>query len=93
MRCFEPALDPVPLLGAHDARDQVEGEGALRAGRVAVDVEGDAHLDEDALGRLLAALQLALAEGADRLEQQTGLGPGRPVVEHLVVEAAGVVRA
>ena len=88
----QPALDPVPLLGADDAGNEVEREEPLGAGGVAVDVEGDAHLHEHALGRLLAALQLALAQAADGVEQKLCFGP-RPAVgvEHLIVEAAGVV--
>src|SRR6185503_12629152 len=35
---LQPALDPVPLLRRDDARHEIEGEGALGAGRVAVDV-------------------------------------------------------
>ena len=41
---LQPALDPRPLFGRHDARDQVEGKDSLRSGRFAVHIEGDAQL-------------------------------------------------
>ena len=89
---LQPALDPVPFLGRDDARNQIEGERPLGAGRVAVDVEGDAELDEDALGGLLAAFELAITERLDRVEQELRLGAWlRRRVEDLVVEPAGVV--
>ena len=68
------------------------GKDPLGAGRVAVDVEGDAQLQQQALGRLLAALQLAVVERLDGVEQQPRLGARLARrVEHLVVEAVGVV--
>ena len=73
---LEAALDPVPFLGRHDARNQVEGEDAFGAGGVAVDVEGDAQLQQQALGGVLAAQQLPVVERFDGVEQQAGLGPG-----------------
>ena len=39
---LQPALDPAPLLGADDARHEVERKNPLRALRVAIDVERDA---------------------------------------------------
>src|SRR5205085_6145515 len=56
---LEAALDVVPLGGADDARDQVEGEDALGALIVAVDVEGDAELQEEPFGGVLVAEKLA----------------------------------
>ena len=91
---LQPALEPRPLLGAHDTGHQVEWKRTLGAGRIAVDVERNPELDEHAFGRLLATLQLALAKRADGFEQQTGFDPGpATVVEEFVVEATGFVRA
>ena len=39
---LESAFDAVPLRRRDDARDQVERKDSLRAGRIAVDVKGDA---------------------------------------------------
>ena len=89
---LEAALDPVPLLGADDARNQVEGENALRARRISVDVEGDAHLEEQALRRALAAQKLALLERLDGVEQQASLRPHHSgIVEHLIPESLGLI--
>ena len=92
MRCFSPRSSQFHSSRAHDARHEVERERTLGAGRVAVDVERDAELHEDAFGSLLTPLQLAVAERADRVEQELRLGAWLPrLVEHLVVEPAGVV--
>ena len=89
---FEPALDPLPLLGAHDAGDQVERKNALRAGGVAVDVEGDAHLQQQTLGGTLAAQQLPVFERLNGLEQQAGFRPDLAAgVEHLVMKTISLI--
>src|SRR5581483_9058418 len=69
-----------------------EGEDALGARGIAVDVEGDAHLKQEALGSMLVAQQVAFRQGLDGLDKQAGMGP-RPAIafEHLVVEAFGAV--
>jgi hypothetical protein len=88
----QPALDDLPLRSGHDARQQIEREDALGAGAVAVDVEGDAHVEQCALGRTLALQELALGQAVDELDERLGLGPrtGR-AREHLVVVLAGGV--
>ena len=42
----QSALNVLPLAGGNDARHEVDGEDALRAARVAIDVEGDALTEE-----------------------------------------------
>jgi hypothetical protein len=88
----ESPFEPVPFLGANDARHEIERKRALGPGSVAVHVEGDPELHQDPLGRLLTPLELTVAQRADRFEEKLRFGP-RParVVEHLVVEPAGVV--
>ncbi len=93
MRCFRPRSMTLPLGGGDDARDQVEGENALRAGRIAVHVEGDAHLQQQALGGALVAQQVAIREALDGIHQQADVRPRRAVVlEHFVVEVFGPIR-
>ena len=67
---LEAAFDAVPFVRRDDARDQVEGEDAFGAGGVAVDVEGDAQLQQQALGGVLVAEQLAIGERLDDLLDQ-----------------------
>ena len=89
---LQAALDVVPFGRRDDARHQVEGEDALGAGRVAVDVEGDAHLQQQALGGVLVAQQVALGERLDGIHQQPGVRPRAAVgVEQFVVKAFGLV--
>ena len=90
---LETPLDAVPFSGGHDTRDQVEREDPVRPGRVAIDVEGDAHLEQHPLGRALVAQQLAVRQGFDGLQQKPGVRPKTAVLlEHLVVIALRIVR-
>ena len=84
---LEAALDPVPFGGRDDPRDDVERKDPLGAGAVAVDVERDPHVQQRALGRLLAAQQLAVRHRLDQLDQRPG-GRSRLAagLEHLVEE-------
>ena len=50
--------DAVPFLRGDDPRNDVEGPGAVDVLAFAVDREGDAHLDDGALGSFLAGLEL-----------------------------------
>src|SRR4029077_19166564 len=43
---LEPALDAVPFFELDDARDDVEGPDLLGPGGMAVDAEGDPHVEE-----------------------------------------------
>src|SRR5580704_12513646 len=91
MRCFRPRS-----MWSHSRaatiRHQVEREDALGAGAVAVDVERDPHVQEGALGRLLAAQQLTLWQRLHELDQGPGRSPWLSVlVEHLVETVTGAV--
>jgi len=72
---LEAALDPIPLLGADDARNQVEGENPLRARRISINVESNAHLQEQRFRGALAPQKLAVFQRLDGLEQQASLRP------------------
>jgi hypothetical protein len=89
---FEAKLDPCPFGGRHDPRNEVEGKNPLGAGAVAVDVEGDPHVQQRPLGRALAAQQLAVGHRVDQLDQRPGSGSRRAIrIEHLVEEGAGLI--
>ena len=64
-----PLLDadckPAPFGSREDARDDVEGDEALRGLLGAIDGEGDAEPAEYGLGFLQRALDIGLAEGSD----------------------------
>ena len=89
---LEALFDPVPFGRRHDPRYEIEGKDALSAGDVAVDVERNSHMQEDALGRLLPPQELAVHHRLDQLEQRPG-GCSRlaPILEHLVEERAGLI--
>ena len=88
------AFDDFPFLAGDDARQEVVGEDALGAFVFAVDVEGDALVEEAKVGGLLAALDFFRCERGEEVEQ-------RPVVrmqhalagEHLVVGVIELVVA
>ena len=89
---LQAAFDPVPFVCRHDARDQVERKDSFRARRVAVDVERDAELQQQPLGGMLVAEQLAVGERLNDLLHQLEVRPRRAVLlEHLVVKAFGLV--
>ncbi len=81
----------------HSAAATIRGtrsNGKIRsaAGVVAVDVEGDAHVQQRAFGRLLAAQQLAVGQRVDELAERARRRPRLAVgVEHLVEETARFV--
>ena len=92
MRCLRPRSIQSHSSRAHDARNQVEGENAFGAGGVAIDVEGDAHLQQQAFGGPLALQQLAFFERFDGVQQQARFGTHHSgVVEHLVPEPLGLI--
>ena len=70
----EAALQPVPLGGRDDARDQVEGEDALDAFFLAVDGEGDALVEELDVGVAAALLEGVGGHAAELLEEPTVVG-------------------
>ena len=55
----------------------IRSKGKMRSvpGGVAVDVEGDAHLQQQPLGGVLVAQQLAVGERFDGFQQQLGVRP------------------
>ncbi len=72
---LQAALDVIPFVGGDDARNQVEGEDALGPGGFAIDVESDAHLQQQALRRVLIAQQVAFGQRFDGFEQERGVRP------------------
>ena len=81
-----------PFIGWHDARDQVEREDFLSPRGIPIDIKGDAHLQQQALGRVFVTQQMAVGERLNRLKQQAAMGPRIAVaVQHLVIEALRVV--
>src|SRR6185369_10765985 len=61
----------------------------LRAGALAIDVEGDAHLHERAFGGTLAVEQLAFGKALDVLHQHPGRGARVSVFAEDFVEEPG----
>ena len=89
---LEAALDHVPFGGGHDPRDEIEGKDPLGAGAVAVHVEGDPHVQERALGRLLPAQELAVGHRLEQLDERPGRGSRLGArLEHLVKESIRLV--
>ena len=89
---LQAALDAAPFRGRDDPRHDIERKDPLGAGAVAVDVEGDAHVQERALGGLLPAEELAVGQRFDELAERARRRPRLAVgVEHLIEEAAGFV--
>ena len=92
MRCFRPRSMVAQSAGADDAGQDVEGEDALGAGVVAVHGEGNAEVQQIALGRLLPPHQFALRQRSDALQQRRRARAGLSVGAHeLVVEWAGII--
>jgi hypothetical protein len=86
----QPAFDGFPLGCGDDARQQVVGEDAFGAARVAVDGEGDALVQKREVGSLLARLQFRWRQLEQAPVEKLVLRPRRAVGrEHLVV---GVVQ-
>jgi hypothetical protein len=63
---FQPAFDLLPVVPGDDAGDDVEGHDLFGALIAAVDVEGDAHFEQQGLGRLLAHGSEILSPGGQR---------------------------
>ena len=81
----QAALDPVPLLGRNQPRQQVIGKDALRALVAPVDGEGNALVQKRQVRRLLAPLQLLLGQPRQGLGQRPVLRAHLPVpLAHLV---------
>jgi len=88
----QAAFDPRPFVGADDARYQVERKDFLRAGGVTVDVERDAHVQQQPFGGLLPAKQLAGGQRSDDVDKQLRFRTGEPAgSEYFIVEILGIV--
>ena len=61
----QPVLDILPLAALNDSWNQVKGPNLLRAGFVALYVEGDPQVEELQISRLLPPLEFSLREGAN----------------------------
>jgi len=90
----EPRLDERPLLRGNHARKEVEGEGTLGAGLVAVDRERDALVSERQVREGPAPAELDRGHRPDPPRDVSVVRAGRAVgLEHLVEEALRVVVA
>lgn len=86
------AFEPLPFGGGNDARDQVEGEDALRPFGVAIDIEGDALSQEGQVCGTALLFKVLRGEGGEAVQEFAVVGPdlirfGR----HLVKETIGLV--
>jgi hypothetical protein len=89
---LEPALDPFPLLGEDDPRDQIEGHDLFEAARILVHRERDPARLEAEIGRPLPPADLLRRECLQTPCQRRVVRPhhsGRG--EHLVPERGRVV--
>ncbi len=94
MRCRRPfsivSHSVRPTMRGHD----IERQDPLAARAVAVDVEGDAGVEERALGGLLAAAEIAVVEGFDHADERLGGATDLAVaLEHLIEELLVFVAA
>ena len=89
---LEAALDPAPLGGGDDSRHEVEREDLLQARMLAIDIEGNPHLQERGLSGSLPIEQLAFRKLLD-IGQQRPRGGSRLSVfpEHFVEKFADFV--
>jgi len=89
---LQPALNPVPLLGADHARHDIEWENTLGAGGIAVNIEGDSELEQGMLGSSLTTLQFPGRQGLESLDEGFRLASGRIIRrKHLVEKPIGTV--
>ncbi len=90
----QPRLDERPLVRGNHAREEVEGEGALGAGLVAVDRERDALVPEGQVRERPAPPELDRGHRPDPFRDVGVVRAGCAVgLEHLVEEALRVVVA
>ena len=87
-----PALQRAPFLGGDHARDQVERQDAVDRGRVGIDGEGDAALQQVAFGIGGAAAQRLDRQMAQPVAQQRQRRMRRLAgPQHLAEQAARIV--
>ena len=88
----QAAFEQFPFVGRDDARDQVEGEDALGALGVAVDVEGDALAQEGEVDGFAAILEIFFAHRADELREFAVMRPAlAPAIDHFIEESGVLV--
>ena len=89
---LEAAFDPFPLRRLHHARQHVKRPDFFGRSLIAIDIKGNAHMEQGAFGGLLAAVHLAVRQRADQLRQEGRFRPGDPVRQkHFIVKSTGVV--
>jgi hypothetical protein len=88
----QTAFQPLPFTGRDDAREQVVGENPLGPLVIAVDGEGDALVEECAIGGLLPEVQLRHGNVNEAFVQEAVVVAGNAArVEHLVEGAIELV--
>jgi hypothetical protein len=89
---LQALLEVLPVFVFDDAGENVEGEYFFGAGFVAIDGEGDAHLEEGGFGGLLAAEQFGVRHLGDAFGEGDSAGAGLARgLEELIEEAVGLV--
>ena len=89
---LQAALDEAPFRRRDNPRHEIERKDPLGSGVVAVDAEGNAHVQERAFRRLLATKEFAVGQSFDELAERARRRPRLAVgVEHLIEETAGFV--
>ena len=84
MRCLRPRSIQAHSSARHDAGDEVEGKNALGAGGIAVDVEGDAQLEQDAFGGRAGSAEIARHRAIRWYRQGVWpLSRGRPLLSNI----------
>ena len=89
---LQAALDEAPFRRRDDPWHQIERKDPLGSSPIAVDVEGNAHVEERALRGLLPPEELAVGQSFDELAERARRRARLAVgVEHFIEEAAGFV--
>ncbi|MEZ5354358.1 MAG: hypothetical protein R2762_17105 [Bryobacteraceae bacterium] len=89
---LQAAFERAPFRACDDARNQVKWKNTVPSSAFPVDVERNSHLEQHALGHLLASAQLTFGKRFNRVHQSSGRRPGRPVsLEHLIMKWTGIV--
>ena len=89
---LEPALDPRPLIGLDDPRNEIEGHDLLHALRALIHREGDSAHPERQLRRALTSRDVGGAQRREAArERRVVRAHNARRLEHLVPENAGIV--
>src|SRR5207302_531908 len=82
---LEAAFEAGPFGARNNARHEIEWERFFNAGAFAIDVEGDAHLNQGPISRQLARHQFFVGQGREIAREMPRGGPRLPVLaKHLV---------